>query len=63
MLWPSAENCPSCRTDRLDLFNVDPTIALVQGQLWNVTSLVEYQLQVYRGESLRPVALTTDGNI
>ena len=61
IIWPSATDCPNCRTDRMDLFNLDPQIAFVEGQLWNLTRLVEYSIKVYGTEQLavRPLVVPT----
>merc|ERR1719225_212406 len=52
IIWPSTTDCPNCRTDRMDLFNLDPQIAFVEGQLWNITSLVEHSIKVYGADLL-----------
>merc|ERR1719362_2852899 len=59
IIWPSTTDCPDCRTDRMDLFNLDPQIAFVEGQLWNLTRLVEYSIKVYGTEQLavRPLVV------
>ena len=51
IIWPSATDCPNCRTDRMDLFNLDPQIAFVEGQLWNLTRLVKAESDVKFHES------------
>ena len=52
IIWPSATDCPNCRTDRMDLFNLDPQIAFVEGQLWNLTMLVQHNIKVYGTDQL-----------
>ena len=61
IIWPSTTDCPDCRTDRMDLFNLDPQIAFVEGQLWNLTRLVEYSIKVYGTDQLavRPMVVPT----
>ena len=40
---------------------LDPQIAIVEGQLWNLTRLVEYSIKVYGTEQLavRPLVVPT----
>ena len=52
IVWPAAADCPNCRTDRRDLLSLDPQIAFVEGQLWNLTALVAHNIKVYGVENL-----------
>lgn len=37
------------------LLHRDPQIALIRGQLWNLTELVEHNIKVYGADQLIPV--------
>ena len=52
IIWPSSGDCPKCRSDRRDLYTLDPQIAFVENQLWNLTALVNHHVKVYGREQL-----------
>ena len=52
IVWPSDSDCPDCRSDRQELYGFDPQIAFVEGQLWNLTVLVDHHIKVYGGDQL-----------
>ena len=43
----------------MDLLNLDPQIALVEGQLWNLTHLVDHNIKVYGTDQLESTLSTT----
>ena len=49
IVWPSPADCPNCRTDS---FNLTPEIAFVEGQMWNLTAVVQHNIKVYGAGNL-----------